>query len=86
MRMEDIVKLLRAADEWMLVGLEGVAYSDDAPFEAADLLVRQREALRIAREALKAVLDAKANYFTAHVYHKCSAALAAIEAALGDGK
>ena len=50
--MTDIVNMLRAADEWMLVGLEGIAYSDGTPFEAADLIERQRAALRIAREAV----------------------------------
>lgn len=49
---DDIVARLRAADEWMLVGLEGLAFHNDAPFDAADEIER----LRAERDALRALL------------------------------
>lgn len=47
---EDIVARLRAADEWMLVGLEGLAFHSDAPFDAADEIERLRAELAAERE------------------------------------
>ncbi len=47
---DDIVSRLRAADEWMRVGLEGVAFHDDAPFDAADEIERLRAELAAERE------------------------------------
>lgn len=48
---DDIVAQLRAADEWMLVGLEGLAFSSNAPFEAADEITKLRADLAAEQDA-----------------------------------
>lgn len=50
--IDDIVARLRAADEWMLIGLEGLAFSSNAPFEAADEITRLHADLAAMRDAL----------------------------------
>jgi hypothetical protein len=83
--MSDIVERLRGADEWMLVGLEGDAYSDDAPFDAADIIERQREALMKARDGVAVLGDTCKHLGLQLGQDRAAQIIAAIDAALGDG-
>lgn len=68
---EDIVARLRAADEWMLVGLEGLAFHSDAPFVAADEIER-------LRQTIKSIMDASMfpeDQFQRSVHDLCNRSL-----------
>lgn len=84
--MSDIVKCIRQEPYW--VGgsqQQSEGESSNAPFEAADLIERQRDALRVARNALlvsKAYIERRRGGFSDTEPE--ANAIAAIEAALDD--